>query len=184
MVAVPVRHQFTFDDLRQFVAIGVLSEDDRVELIEGDLIDMSPINMPHAQIVDTLNEMFVQRVRQDGRVRVQNPVWLSDLSMVQPDIAIVRRQLYRASHPTPDDVLLLVEVSDSTLSFDLRTKVPLYARSGVSEIWVVDVNAQVIHRFRQPEGSTYRITEEFRAGDTLTIEVLPHVSLAVADIFE
>jgi Uma2 family endonuclease len=184
MVAVPVRHQFTFDDLRQFVAIGVLSEDDRVELIDGDLIDMSPINMPRAEAVDSLVELLIERIRRDARVRNQNSVKLSELSMVQPDISVVRRQRYLTSHPTPADALVLIEVSDSTLSFDLGTKVPLYARSGVPEVWVVDVNSQVVHRFRHPEGSVYRIIDELSGGDTLTIEALPHVSLAVAEIFE
>lgn len=184
MVAVPTRHQFTVDDLKQFVAAGVLSEDDRVELIEGDLIDMSPINEPHADTVDLFTDHLVNQIGQTARVRFANPVRLSDLSIVQPDIAVVRRQRYRQAHPIPDDILLLIEVSDSTLSFDLRTKTPLYARTGVPEVWIVDVNAQVIHRFRQPEGSGYRVAEELRAGDTLTIEALPHVSLAVAAIFE
>jgi Uma2 family endonuclease len=184
MVAVPTRHQFTVDDLKQFVAAGVLSEDDRVELIEGDLIDMSPINEPHAETVDTLNESLLPRVQRDARVRVQNPVRLSDLSVVQPDIAIVRRQRYRQQHPVPDDILLLIEVSDTTLMFDLRTKVPLYARAGVPEVWVADVNGRVIHRFWQPEGTEYRQTEQLRPGDTVTISALPHVTLAVADIFE
>ena len=184
MVAVPTRHQFTVDDLKQFVAAGVLSEDDRVELVEGDLIDMSPINEPHAETVDTLNESLLPRVRQDARVRVQNPVRLSDLSVVQPDIAIVRRQRYRQHHPVPDDILLLIEVSDTTLSFDLRTKVPLYARAGVPEVWVVDVNARMIHRFLQAEGSDYRQAEQLHSGDTIAIDALPHVTLAVADIFE
>ena len=183
MVAVPTRHQFTVDDLKQFVAAGVLSEDDRVELIEGDLIDMSPINEPHEDVIDMFIDHLVPQISATARVRFGSPVRLSDLSLVQPDLSVVRRQRYRTSHPVPDDVLLLIEVSDSTLSFDLRTKTPLYARTGVPEVWVVDVNARVIHRFRQPEGSTYRVAEEFRSGDTLTIEALPHVSLAVADIF-
>jgi len=184
MVAVPTRHQFTVDDLKQFVATGVLSEDDRIELIEGELFDMSPINEPHADTVDTLNESLLPLVRPEGRLRVQNPVRLSDLSIVQPDVAIVRRQGYRQHHPIPDDVLLLIEVSDSTLSFDLRTKVPLYARAGVPEVWIVDVNARIIHRFRQPEGSAYLLTDQLRSGDTISIDALPHVTLAVADIFE
>lgn len=184
MVAVPTRHQFTVDDVKQFVAAGVLSEDDRVELIEGDLIDMSPINEPHADTVDLFTDHLVDQIGSAARIRFANPVRLSDLSIVQPDIAVVRRQRYRVRHPLPDDVLLLIEVSDSTLSFDLRTKVPLYARTGVAEVWVVDVNAQVIHRFRQPEGSAYRLVEELRSGDTITIDALPHVTLAVADIFE
>ena len=183
MVAVPTRHQFTVDDLKQFVAAGVLSEDDRVELIEGDLIDMSPINEPHAETVDTLNESLLPRVQQEARVRVQNPVRLSDLSVVQSDIAIVRRQRYRTGHPKPDDILLLIEVSDTTLAFDLRTKVPLYARAGVPEVWVADVNGQVIHRFQQPEGADYHLAEQLRPGDTISVAALPHVTLSVADIF-
>ena len=183
MVAVPTRHQFTVDDVKQFVAAGVLTEDDRVELVEGDLIDMSPINEPHADTVDLFTDHLIEQIGRAARVRFANPVKLSDLSIVQPDIAIVRRQRYRQAHPVPDDVLLLIEISDSTLSFDLRTKVPLYARTGIPEVWVVDVKAQLIHQFRHPEGSSYRFAEVFRSGDTLTIEALPHVSLAVADIF-
>ncbi|HEX5164609.1 MAG TPA: Uma2 family endonuclease [Thermomicrobiales bacterium] len=184
MVAVPTRHKFTVDELKQFVAAGVLSEDDRVELIEGDLIDMSPINEPHEDAIDMFNDHLVDQIGRTARVRFGSPVRLSDLSIVQPDMSVVRRQRYLSSHPRPDDVLLLIEVSDTTLSFDLRTKVPLYARSGVPEVWVVDVNASVIHRFLRPEGSIYQITEQLRAGDTLTIEALPNVSLAVADIFD
>ena len=184
MVAVPVRHQFTVDDLKQFVAAGVLAEDDRVELIEGDLIDMSPINEPHEDAVDMFSDHLVGQVGQSARVRFGSPVRLSNLSLVQPDISVVRRQRYRNNHPVPEDVLLLIEISDSTLSFDLRTKVPLYAHTGVPEVWVVDVNARLIHRFRQPEGSSYRLAEQHRPGDTIAIDALPHVTLAVADIFE
>ncbi len=184
MVAVPTRHQFTVDDLKQFVAAGVLSEDDRVELIEGDLIDMSPINEPHEDVIDMFFDHLVGQIEKAARVRFGSPVRLSDLSLVQPDISVVRLQRYRTSHPKPDDVLLLIEVSDTTLSFDLRTKVPLYARTGVPEVWVVDVNARTIHRFWQPEGSNYRMIEHLQSGDTISIGALPHVTLAVADIFE
>lgn len=184
MVAVPTRHQFTTEDLRHFVAVGVLSEDDRVELIDGDLIDMSPINEPHANTVDNLNASLSTDRHADVRVRIQNPVRLSDMSIVQPDIAVVIEQSYRSRHPDAADALLLIEVSDSTLTFDLRTKVPLYARSGIAEVWVVDINAQVLHRFRQPEGSEYRVVEELVAGDTASIGALPGVSLSVADIFK
>jgi Uma2 family endonuclease len=121
MVAVPTRHQFTVDDLKQFVAAGVLSEDDRVELIEGDLIDMSPINEPHEDVIDMFIDHLVPQISTTARVRFGSPVRLSDLSLVQPDLSIVRRQRYRQAHPVPDDVLLLIEVADSTLSFDLRT---------------------------------------------------------------
>jgi Uma2 family endonuclease len=183
MTAAPARHQFTVDDLQQLVAAGVIDDDDRVELIEGDLIDMSPINEPHAQTVDTLNELLMPAVRRDARVRVQNPVRLSDLTMVEPDIAIVRRQQYRTSHPRPDDVLLLIEVADTTLSFDLTTKASLYARAGVPELWVADANARIVHRHRQPEESTYRLVEQLGLGDTITIDALPNVSLNVSDIF-
>jgi Uma2 family endonuclease len=145
---------------------------------------MSPINEPHEDAVDMFSDHLAEQIGPAARVRYSSPVRLSDLSLVQPDISVVRRQRYRASHPRPDDVFLLIEVSDTTLPFDLRTKLPLYARSGIPEVWVVDVNTSTIHRFRQPEGSSYRRVEELRPGDMITIALLPHVSLAVSDIFE
>jgi Uma2 family endonuclease len=134
---------------------GILGPQDRVELIDGEIIDMSPIGVLHAAIVARLASYFSQRLGPMGIVWCQNPLRLDDISEPEPDIAILRPRadFYMTAHPGAADVLLAIEVADTSLAYDLGTKVPLYARHGIPEVWVIDAATRQTRVFRRPVGS-------------------------------
>jgi Uma2 family endonuclease len=137
--------------------VGILGPDDRVELIAGEIIDMSPIGSLHAALVDRVAGVFHQSCGPQAIVRVQSPLALDDTSQPQPDVAVLRPRadFYAAAHPGPADVLLVIEVADTTLSFDRDVKVPLYAAAGVPEVWVIEAASRRTHVFRRPDGGHY-----------------------------
>jgi Uma2 family endonuclease len=151
------RHRLTVADFRRMGEVGILGPDDRVELIAGEIIDMSPIGSLHAALVDRVAGVFHQRCVSQAIVRVQNPLVLDDTNQPQPDIVVVqsRTDFYAAAHPGPADALLVIEVADTTLSFDLDVKVPLYAAAGVPEVWVIEAASRRTHVFRRPDGGRY-----------------------------
>lgn len=155
-VAIP-RHRLTVADFRRMGEVGILGPDDRVELIAGEIIDMSPIGSLHAALVARLASVLVQRVGETAIVWTQNPLALDDTSQPQPDVAVLRPRadFYAAAHPGPADALLVIEVADATLSFDLDVKVPLYAVSGIPEVWVIEAESRRAHVFRRPDGGRY-----------------------------
>jgi Uma2 family endonuclease len=153
----PPRHRLTADEYHRMSEAGIFSEDDRVELIEGEIIDMSPIGTDHTSAVNRLNAIFARSLGLRAIVSVQNPVRLSSRSEPQPDIALLRyrEDFYRHAHPGPEDILLLVEVADSSLRYDLEVKLPLYARHGVPEVWIVDLEHRRLEMYRRPAENTY-----------------------------
>jgi Uma2 family endonuclease len=155
---------------------GILHEDDRVELIEGEIADMTPIGARHANVVRNLNRILGQQVSDEFLVDVQNPVRLDEHNEPQPDLAVIRARAYRDSLPGPEDVLLLVEVSDTTLSYDRNVKLPLYARSGIPEVWIVDLAGEAVERYTTPSGNDYRHLEKVRRGEAFESTALPGLS--------
>jgi Uma2 family endonuclease len=137
----PRPHRLTVHDYYRMAEVGLLHPDDRTELIEGEIIDMPPIGPGHGSVVDRLTHLLVPAVGERAIVRVQGAVRLSRMSEPQPDVALLvpSADYYRAGHPSGDDTFLVIEVSDSTLRYDRDVKVPLYARHGVPEVWIVDV---------------------------------------------
>jgi Uma2 family endonuclease len=150
----PTRHLISVDAFHRMGEAGILGPGDRVELIDGEIIDMSPIGVLHAALVDALVRHFGRQAGQAVVIRCQNPLRLDDLSEPEPDIAILRPRadFYTTSHPGPADVLLVIEVSDTSLAYDLGTKVPLYARHGIPEVWVIDAATRQTRVFRDPAG--------------------------------
>ena len=155
---------------------GILGPTDRVELIDGEIIDMSPIGVLHAALVARIASYFSQKLGAAAVVWCQNPLRLDDVSEPQPDIAIIRPRadFYTTGHPGPADVLLVIEVSDTSLAYDLGTKVPLYARHGIPEVWVIDAATRQTQVFRQPVGSRY--------ADESSVE--PHEPLSCASVVD
>jgi Uma2 family endonuclease len=178
------RHLFTVDEYHRMGEAGIFAEDDRVELIEGEIIEMVPIGSPHASRVKRLLQLFVRRLGTRAIVQVQDPVVLSRFSEPEPDIAVLkpRADFYAERHPEPADVYLVVEVADTSRDFDRNVKAPLYARSGIRELWVVDVNALVVEVYRKPERSAYREVATYRRGQRVTMTAFPDKSFRVADI--
>ncbi len=175
------RHRFTIEDLERMVHAGVLRPDDRVELIEGELVDMAPIGWAHQGCVNRLTEILVTQLRGRAIVQPQGPLRLSEYSVPQPDLAILRPRsdYYAHGGPTAADVFLVIEVSDTTLAYDRDVKVPLYARHGVPEVWVIDLSGQRVLVYRHPSADGYRSVAEFRAGDHCAPEAFPDLALSV-----
>lgn len=151
------RHRLTVADYHRMGEAGILTEDQRVELIEGEIVDMSPMGSRHAGIVKLLNRILAQAVGDLAIVSIQDPVRLSDFSEPEPDIALLRPRpdFYVKSHPGPRDVLLLIEVADASVRYDRDVKLPLYARHGIAEVWLVDLEGGKITLHTQPEGERY-----------------------------
>jgi Uma2 family endonuclease len=160
---------------------GILHEDDRVELIGGEIVEMNPIGGRHAKCVTELTRVLISLVGEDVRVSPQNPLRLDEQEEPQPDVAVLRAgERYQAgAHPTPEDVLLLIEVADTSLASDRDVKLPLYARSGIAEVWLVDLNAFVIERHTEPSENGYRLVRRAGRGETLESVVLPTLTLPV-----
>jgi Uma2 family endonuclease len=172
------------NDYYRMAAAGILTEDDRVELIEGQIIQMSPIGSRHAACVDRVARLFFSGVGGLAFVRVQNPVRLGIRSEPEPDLALVRPSAdgYVSAHPVPADTLLVVEVADSSASYDRTTKARLYARSAIPELWLVDLERDLMQGFRDPAARGYRTIQVYRRGDQLSPIALPELSFAVEDI--
>ena len=175
----------TVAEYQRMGEVGILGEDDRVELLEGLLTVMSPIGPRHALAIDALTELLVVAVHGRAKVRVQNPVTLDNGSEPTPDVTVVRTRWpgYPARHPGPDDVLLLVEVADSSIRVDLGAKRDIYARAGVGEYWVVDLTKDVVHVHRTPANGRFTDTRECDGGSTLALEAMPDVSVPAGQLF-
>jgi Uma2 family endonuclease len=178
------RRRFTVDQYHQMGEVGILKDDDRVELIEGEIIDMTPIGVRHAQCVAKLTRALVLQLERSALVWAQNPVRLSNKTEVQPDIALLRNRDYSVdeSAPGPEHILLVVEVSDSTLAYDEREKLLLYARAGIPEYWLVNLKENVIEVYSDPAGDEYQTVEQARPGDALAVPGFSGVTVSVLDI--
>ena len=165
--------------------IGILGPDDRVELIEGELIAMAPIGSFHASVVVDLNHWLTEQVGKRARVSVQNPIRLDDHNEPQPDFALLRprEDRYRDALPGPADILLVIEVAESSLAYDRTVKANLYARSGIPELWIVDLTAAQTLVFRDPSPEGYRTVTEAPGGAVLEPTQLPGVRIETGTLF-
>jgi Uma2 family endonuclease len=179
-----VRHAFTVDEWHRMGDAGLFGEDARVELLDGEVIEMSPIGSVHSGCVIALNRLLVEATGRSALISVQGPVRLDDRSEPQPDVAVLapRSDGYRRSHATPAEILLLIEVADSSLIFDRGRKASYYAASGVTETWVVDLEGEQVLVMRSPGSDGYAEVQSLGRGDRLDIEALPGVVLDVEDV--
>jgi Uma2 family endonuclease len=176
------RWRFTVHDYHRMGEAGILHEDDRVELIEGELVEMTAIGTRHFSCVNRLTRMLVMSVGDEAIVSVQNPVRLNEYTEPQPDLTVIRLRDYRESLPGPEDVLLLIEVSDTTLAYDRGMKLPLYARAGIREVWIVDLPGETIERYTDPSEEGYRRADRLRHGQTLESISLPGLTPSVDEV--
>lgn len=178
------RRRFAVSEYHQMAEAGILGEDDRIELIDGEVTEMTPIGRRHAGCVNRLTQLFVKTFGDDAVVTVQNPVVLSENTEPQPDLAILRPRpdFYAERHPTPEDVLLMVEVAETSADLDRRIKAPLYARNGISEAWLVDLEQETVTIYRDPAPGGYRTVRVVRRGEQLAPLAFPQRPLAIASI--
>jgi Uma2 family endonuclease len=180
------RRRFSVEEYHRMAEVGIITEDDRVELLDGEIIEMAPIGPRHASIADRLTRLFTSRLGDRVIVRVGGPILLArDHSEPQPDLTLLRPRadFYSQAHPEPRDVLLTVEVMDTTGDYDRRVKLPLYARGSLAQVWLVDADNEQVEIYRDPTGSQYATRDLKRRGDRLTIAAFPDVPFEVNDAF-
>jgi Uma2 family endonuclease len=178
------RKRFTVKEFQRMVETGILEEGSPYELLNGEIIHMATIGSKHAAKVDRISTFLNRKINDAIIVRVQNPIELGAFSQPEPDIAILRWQddFYESGHPTAQDIYLLIEVSDTTLDYDRTTKLPIYAESGIAEYWIVNLPDNQIEVYRNPSGNAYQSIQTVTKDQTLTIELLPEITIATADI--
>jgi Uma2 family endonuclease len=176
------RRLFTVTDYYRMADAGVIGPDERVELLEGEIIRMNPIGPPHANCVDRLMYLFVTRLGERVSVRIQNPVRLDELSEPEPDVVLVRKDRDLQVHPGPSDVILLVEVADTSVGFDRQVKLPIYARAGIAEVWIVDLPGQALEVYRGPQATGYSASSRLVGGDSIAAADCPDVQFPVGEI--
>jgi Uma2 family endonuclease len=178
------RHRIDVDAFYRMASAGVLAEGARVELIQGEVIDMAPIGSRHAALVNKLNRLLTLSIGERAIVSVQQPLRLDQFSEPQPDLVLLkpRKDFYSDSHPTSADVLLLIEISDTSLRYDREIKIPLYARHAIPEVWVIDVQAKEIIRMNRPTVEGYESSVPTR-GSSIAISALSGVAIDLTGMF-
>lgn len=184
-VVVATRRRFTRVEYYRMAEAGILGEDDRVELIEGEIVQMSPIGDRHTAFVINLNQRLVLRLAGLALVSIQSPVVLTEDTEPQPDLAVLRLRAvpYKERGARAEDVLLLIEVADSSLTYDRSTKLRLYAAAGIPEYWIVDCTTETVEIYRNPGPAGYRDATRATGTATLTLQAFPDVELTTAEIF-
>jgi len=164
--------------------LGVLTENEQVELIRGEIIKISSMGIRHLACVDRINELFFLRLVKSVIVRIQNSVRLNDNSEPQPDVSLLQRRpdFYETQHPQPEDIFLLIEVSDTTVKYDREIKIPLYAENNIVEVWLVNLTEKCLEVYRQPTANVYEFVQTFKSGETVEIQALPNVTFTVDEI--
>ncbi len=175
------RRRFSVGEYYAMAEAGILTENDRVELLDGEIVVMAPIGNRHQSSVDGHVEMFTLRLQGRANVRVQGPVRLDDDNEPEPDVALLRRRddYYATGHPGPDDVLLLIEVADSTLEFDRNVKLRLYAQAGIPEVWISNLSNRRVESYTDPTEDGYATVRYFEAGNSVAPLHFPDIALEV-----
>ena len=166
------------------IASGLFHEDERLELIDGYLVKKMSIESLHASVVKGLNYHLSCQLARRAIVAVQDPISIHEYSESEPDLVITkfREDFYAKSHPQPEDVLLVIEVADTSLDYDLKAKVPLYAAAGIPEVWLVNLNDHTLTVFNQPEGIAYHQSTRLTAEDSVSVPGYPDIRVPLAQI--
>ena len=177
----PAKHRFDVDAYYKLAEAGILPNPHRVELIDGEIIDLNAIGSPHAAITTRLTRQFIRAVGDLAIISVQNPLRLDSYNEPEPDLLVLRPRAddYQANHPGAADVLLLIEVSETSLAYDRGRKLALYAKFGVAEVWIIDLAGAAIEIYRQPKEGAFSLTER-RTGGSLTPDLVPSLAIDVA----
>jgi Uma2 family endonuclease len=178
------KYWITADEFELMGRAGIFGENARLELLEGEIYQMSPIGSPHAACVDFLSSFLNRLFSGKLIVRVQNPIRLGDFSEPQPDITLLRWRddFYRHAHPSPADVFLVIEVADSTVESDRSYKLPLYAKAGIPEAWLVNMPGETIELYAAPAGGAYQVSKSFRRGEEAQSQSMSELRVGVSDV--
>lgn len=178
------RFRLSRDRYHQMIESGIFGEDERIELIEGGLVTISPIGAEHSGIVDQLSEILVDQLARRAVVKVQGPIQLDDHSEPEPDVVLSkpRRDYYKRSLPQPADVLLVIEVADSSLAYDRTVKMPLYAQAGITEAWIINLIDRWIEVYRDPSPAGYTTMLKILPGRAIAPQAFADVIVVVDDL--
>ena len=180
--ATPTRRRFTVDEYCAMAYAGILDEEERIELLDGEILVMPPIGPPHEDGTTRLGSDLTYQLHDRAFVRVQNSVRLNDYGLPEPDIAVVRlRNDYHRVRPTPEDVLLVIEIADSSLRYDREFKLPRYAEAGIPEVWIANVPARQVEAFHDPVDGVYQSRRIVPAEGRISPRAFPDVVLTVGD---
>lgn len=177
------RRLFTIEEYERMVETGILKQDDRVELIEGEVVEMSPIGDAHAAFVSNLTHLLVTRYGDRSRVWVQGPVRVPPRSKPQPDLALLRSRSYVRAGAVTEDALLVIEVADTSLRYDRTIKQRLYARAGIPEYWIIDANSETVEVYRSPSGDRYADLQQSARGGSIAPLAFPDTAIPIDAIF-
>lgn len=180
----PTKHLTNLDEWRRLGEANIFPPESRIELINGEILDMAPIGFNHAGHIIRLLNFFATRIANKALINAQNPLQLGDLSEPEPDFMLLKpnTDYYSSRHPTADDILLLIEVSDTSLQFDQNQKLRLYALHNIPEYWLLNLNDVCLEVYRKPNGEVYAEKTTLYPGDSVTLSQLTDISIQVADI--
>ena len=178
------RKLFTVDEYYKMADVGILRPEDRVELIDGEIVEMSPIGVRHLGCVNAANAAFSEAFRGKVVVSVQNPLQLTSYSEPEPDIVLLkfRTDSYRGKKPEAAAALLVIEVSDTTFAYEREVKLPLYALAGVPEVWIENLEEDLLMVYRHPQGKTYKTRLSLKRTDSISVEAFPDLVFVVSDL--
>lgn len=181
----PIRLRFSVDDYYKMHEMGILDFRERAEIIDGELIKKMSIEDLHAAVVNFLAKFFIKNVSDDILVSIQNPVRFSDFYEPEPDLTLSDLTKYDGKrHPRPAEVLLIVEVSDSTLKYDREVKIPLYAEAGIPEVWIINLATEIIELHLKPANGLYQFVKFFKRGEIVKSETVPNLEIPVDKILD
>jgi len=179
----PVQLRFTVDDYHKMIELGMLKDYEQAEIIEGRLIKKMTVGDRHAAVVNTLNKFLVRSVPDSVLVSIQNPIRLGDYNEPEPDVVLADLTKYDGKrHPQPTEILLVIEVSDTTVKYDREVKLPLYAEAEIQEVWVINLPKDIVEVHRKPTVGLYQTVEIYKRGDQLQPASLPDLSMSVDEI--
>ena len=175
------KRRFTADDYQRMGQVGILSEDDRVELIDGEVVAMTPIGPRHNACVTSATRALVRAAGDDALVQPQGSVRLDLYHEPEPDLVLLRPRadFYASRHAGPEDILLIIEIADSSIEYDRDVKARIYAESGIPEYWLADLNANLLSRYSAPERGAFRCLDRYRRGESIAPQLLPACVIAV-----
>jgi Uma2 family endonuclease len=179
------RRKFSISDYHRMAETGILAENERIELIAGDIVTMIPVGSQHTSCVKSLKQLFTTMLIDTVVVWVQNPICLGEYSEPEPDIALLklRPDLYTEHCPIPKDVFLIVEVTEQALDYERDIKLPVYAQTGIGEVWLVNIKDMKVEVYTNPAGQEYDMYRKFCQEHTITSVIFPNLRIPVEKIF-
>jgi len=179
-----ITRKFTVEEYEKMTTQGIIKPDEKVELIRGEIIKMSPMGTRHAAGIYRLTQLFYRKFGDLILLGVQNPIRLNNNSQPEPDLSLLipRSDFYVAAYPCPQDIYLIIEVSDSTLDYDRYTKIPLYAEANIQEVWIVNLKEECVEVYRHPRHGSYRDIQKYYRGESIFIESFPEIELTLIAI--